>query len=94
MKQTYALLSVLAIAAIAPVVGCAADYAGELDANNGLSSGAGPGGGLGSGGEGGGMTPLPPEEELESNYSAPVATGNYVWIANPVSGRVAYIDAT
>jgi len=35
----------------------------------------------------------PPEEELESSFTAPVATGNLVWIANPVSGRVAYIDA-
>ena len=37
--------------------------------------------------------PPPPEKEVESSYGAPVATGNYVWIANPSSGRVAYIDA-
>lgn len=36
----------------------------------------------------------PPEREVESNYESPVATGRYVWIANPKSGRVAYIDAT
>lgn len=35
----------------------------------------------------------PPEEELESSFGAPVATGRYVWSANPASGRVAYIDA-
>jgi hypothetical protein len=35
----------------------------------------------------------PPEQEVESAYEAPVATGNYVWIANPQSGRVAYVDA-
>src|SRR4051812_29672716 len=44
-----------------------------------------------SSGSGGSM--LPPEKELESNYEAPVATGHIVWIANPTSGRVAYIDA-
>lgn len=35
----------------------------------------------------------PPEQEVESSFGAPVATGKYVWIANPASGRVAYIDA-
>lgn len=39
-------------------------------------------------------TPPPPEKEVESSFTAPVATGKYVWIANPSSGRVAYIDAT
>ncbi|MCC6525684.1 MAG: hypothetical protein IT373_23745 [Polyangiaceae bacterium] len=38
-------------------------------------------------------TTTPPEQELESSYGAPVATGNYVWIANAASGRVAFIDA-
>ena len=37
---------------------------------------------------------LPPEMELESSYEVPVATGRFVWIANPTSGRVAYIDAS
>jgi hypothetical protein len=36
----------------------------------------------------------PPEKEVESDYEAPVATGRFVWIANPKSGRVAYVDAT
>lgn len=36
----------------------------------------------------------PPEKEVESDYEAPVATGRFVWVANPKSGRVAYIDAT
>jgi hypothetical protein len=46
-------------------------------------------------GAGGGATTstLPPEEHAESSFGAPVATGRYVWIANPASGRVAYIDA-
>jgi DNA-binding beta-propeller fold protein YncE len=47
------------------------------------------GGSGGTGGTGG----TPPEQEVESSYGAPVATGKYVWIANPSSGRVAYIDA-
>jgi hypothetical protein len=36
---------------------------------------------------------LPPEKELESTFQVPVATGQFVWIANPTSGRVAYVDA-
>jgi hypothetical protein len=35
---------------------------------------------------------LPPETKVEGQYQAPVATGQVVWIANPTSGRVAYID--
>ena len=31
--------------------------------------------------------------KVENAYQSPVATGNIVWIANPTSGRVAYINA-
>jgi hypothetical protein len=36
---------------------------------------------------------LASEKEVESDYAAPIATGNVVWIANPKSGRVALVDA-
>ena len=36
----------------------------------------------------------PPETKLEAEYQSPVSTGQYVWIANPSSGRVAYIQAS
>lgn len=39
-------------------------------------------------------TAPPPEREVESSYKSPVATARYVWVANPTSGRVAYVDAT
>jgi hypothetical protein len=52
------------------------------------------GGGTATTGTGAGSTPaLPPEVEVESSYEAPIATGRYVWIANPKSGRVAYVDS-
>jgi hypothetical protein len=54
--------------------------------------GAGSLGTAGSGGTGG--MPLPPETELESSYEVPVATGHFIWVANPQSGRVAYVNAT
>ncbi|HRI69692.1 MAG TPA: hypothetical protein PK156_35930 [Polyangium sp.] len=93
MKYIHAFLSVLAIASITPWFGCASDSSeAGYSPIDGFSTGD-PNVGISSGGEGG-SPPLPPEEELESNYSAPVATGKYVWIANPTSGRVAYIDAT
>lgn len=49
----------------------------------------------GTASQGPGATPAepPPEKEVESDYEAPVATGSFVWIANPKSGRVAYVDA-
>lgn len=37
---------------------------------------------------------LPPEQEVDSSFKVPVATGRYVWVANPTSGRVAYVDAS
>ena len=43
---------------------------------------------------GGGEPPLPPEQELEDVFRVPVATGRFVWTANPESNRVALIDAT
>jgi hypothetical protein len=49
-------------------------------------------GGSSSGGAGAPADP-PPEREVESDYEAPVATGSFVWVANPKSGRVAYVDA-
>jgi DNA-binding beta-propeller fold protein YncE len=64
---------------------------------DGFGTGAG-GGGVGGGGPSttgaGGSGGTPPEKEVESSFGAPVATGKYVWIANPTSGRVAYIDAS
>jgi hypothetical protein len=44
---------------------------------------------------GAGVTPPPPPEKphVESEFLAPVATGKFVWIANPLSGRVALVDA-
>ena len=47
--------------------------------------------GTGTAGSGGA---LPPETELESSYEVPVATGHFIWVANPQSGRVAYVDAS
>jgi hypothetical protein len=93
----------VAVMSLALSAGCAgtsssAGAAGEPPggAPTGVS---GSGGSLGSGanapGTGGSAgTVLPPEVEVESSYEAPIATGRYVWIANPTSGRVSYVDAT
>lgn len=56
-------------------------------------------GGRGSNGAGGttagtgGSQGIPPEEELEGEYRAPVASGRFLWSANPTSNRVALVDA-
>lgn len=57
--------------------------------SNGNSKGDGD---LGAGDDG--ASEPPAEREVESDYEAPVATGHFVWIANPKSGRVAFVDAT
>jgi len=88
--------------AVAAVVaaGCAANDAGGAAAtagapyppnDNGGSGGAAGAGGAGATGGTGGS--LPPEQEVESSYESPVATGRFVWVANPSSGRVAFVDA-
>jgi hypothetical protein len=86
-------------------IGCGAGsdssgFAPESAAGNANIGGGGTSSGA-SGGDfaaedGGSSAPaaLPPEMKVESNYQSPVATGNVVWIANPTSGLVAYIDAT
>jgi hypothetical protein len=74
------------------VVGCGSSNdgtAGGFDVSGGTSSG----GSRGSAGTGGAGASAPAEKEVESDYEAPVATGNVVWIANPKSGRIALVDA-
>ena len=81
-------------------VGCAgaAKSASENSSSpppNGTGTGNGSGTSNGTGGlsglpDAGGPT-LPPEMEVESSYEVPVATGSYIWVANPDSGRVAYV---
>lgn len=74
----------------------AASFEGSApSASGGSGNGSGgPNGGAELGaGDAGGVAALPPETKVESNYESPVATGNLVWIANPTSGLVAYIDA-
>jgi hypothetical protein len=74
-------------------------------ADNGGASGPAPSGGADAGGNGSGSSSGgafgggdassgPPETKAEGDYQSPVATGQYVWITNPTSGRVAYIQAT
>jgi hypothetical protein len=73
-----------------------AKNAAESGGSN-FTSGTGGGQGTGTGTAGStgstdaGPPPLPPEMEVESSYEVPVATGSYIWVANPDSGRVAYV---
>jgi hypothetical protein len=62
----------------------------------------GPGVGAGAasavGGTGGtnaaiGQSSPPAEQETEQSYTAPVVSGHWIWTANPLSGKVALIDA-
>jgi len=98
MRRAYSRACLLAFA-VYGTSGC-----GSSDAEGGYGGSDYVGGSGGTynytGGSGGATTTttttttLPPEQELESSYGAPVATGKFVWIANPDSGRVAYINAT
>lgn len=87
-------------AAVAWVTACAAGASSNGFSDNGGAAGpSGNGGGSGGGGQGGSTVGvaadggLPPETKVESDYQSPVSTGRIVWTANPISGRVAYVDA-
>jgi hypothetical protein len=94
-----------ALAAIACTAlgGCGGDKSNPETASApdaGLLNGSShaPAGGTGGGQGGvveadGSLAKLPQEMKTESDYQSPVATGEFVWTANPSSGRVAYIDA-
>ncbi|MBX3202593.1 MAG: hypothetical protein KF894_30985 [Labilithrix sp.] len=82
--------SVLLPCLVVFVTACGADAMSAFDERAGADNDArAPGGGMGAAPE-----ETPPEREIESDYEAPVATGNVVWIANPKSGRVALVDAS
>jgi hypothetical protein len=74
------------------------ESAGDGDANDGDNGGDGDytvdAGDVSFGGAGSipDLPPLPEEVEDDASYKAPVATGRYLWSANPESGRVALID--
>ncbi len=104
VKWTRGIL-VRGLSALALTVGlahCAAsnDESAADSPGAGASGGAAPcvGAGCGTGGAAtggsGGTAGLPPEQELESSFRSPVATGKFVWTANPDSGRIALVDAT
>jgi hypothetical protein len=100
---------VVSAAALLAAIGCgASNSAGGLSndgnesptENGGTGSGSSSSGGSGGSGDfvgaDGGLiiSKLPPEMPMENKFKAPVATGNFVWTANPTSGRVAYINAS
>jgi hypothetical protein len=71
---------------------CGMDPETDLPRGAELGSGAASATG-GSGGSGGTTTQPPPETEVEESYTAPVVTGHWIWSANPLSGKVALINA-
>jgi hypothetical protein len=89
-----------AIAAMLVWAGCGSGASnGFADESPGPNNGGSPGGGgdFGGAGDAGAIfapDAAPPEVKTEGNYQSPVATGKVVWIANPTSGRVAYVDVT
>ena len=89
------VLVVLLSSAVAACAGAKAGSSAGIPQNTGTGTGDSQGGpvdgGAGPGGTGG--MGLPPEMEVESSYEVPVATGSYIWVANPDSGRVAYVAA-
>lgn len=93
-----------AVACALALAACAASSADD-PGGHGATGAAGTSGAAGTGsaqgnfdasasaGTGGSLPPLPAEQEVDSSFEVPVATGRFVWVANPTSGRVAYVDA-
>lgn len=99
-RKREALVSTcVALGALVLLVHCA-DQAQEASGKGGEAGGGnnpcvgpscGTGGVTGIGGSAGAAGA--PEKELENTFRSPVATGRYVWTANPESSRVARVDA-
>jgi hypothetical protein len=88
MTQRFLRRHLVYVAAL-HLAACAAAKAEDATAPQQSGGTAGPGGApaqSGAASTGG-------EQELESSFGAPVATGHTIWVANAQSGRVAYIDA-
>jgi hypothetical protein len=105
MRTYEAVRSVYVFSALALALSCAATASrdesdsGSSDGGDTITSGSGGqnsgqngDGNLSTTGSGGSLAGLPEEIEDEPSYNAPVATGQYLWSANPESGRVALID--
>lgn len=95
MKHAFSRAVAPLLVGVLWLAACAEDSPSEGGAGGSGAGGPGAAGSAGVTGPGGasGATGTPPETELESSYGAPVATGKFVWVSNPDSGRVAYIDA-
>jgi len=104
MRGLYSIRVLAALAALCAGCGSLAGSSngtegfppGLANASSGSASGGGVGSiaaGSGSTSSGAGVPALPPETKVESSYQTPVSTRNVVWVANPASGRVAYINA-
>jgi len=97
MKSTARWTSLAAMILLgAGVMHCGASASEDSFDSPGYDPDQGGGGAAGGSGVAGASqydAGLPPEKELESSYRSPVATGRFVWVANPTSGRVAYVDA-
>ena len=107
MVGALALSSAVLALPVASLVGCGASGSGSANAPGrggfggstdagvpSAGSGGSTAGGTADGGNSSDAASLPPEQEVDSSFKVPVATGRYVWVANPTSGRVAYVDAS
>ena len=98
MRRWQGLSSVLGMALALLLARCS-NLEGQADKESAAPSDRGEpgvGGGSNAGVEGAddqGSEPTQPEVELEATFRSPVATGKYVWAANPASDRVALVDA-
>lgn len=86
-----ALLATSAAAATACSLDSGADFADISAPPNGQSVGGANNGQNGA--PGGSVTTVPPEQENDQSYRAPVVAGRWVWTANPDTGKVAVVDA-
>ncbi|RYZ01117.1 MAG: hypothetical protein EOO73_36540, partial [Myxococcales bacterium] len=88
-KHGCAIISVAFV-----VAACGSDSSPSLSAGGPASNGSFGGSGTTlPPGTGTGEPEPVPEKELESAFRVPVVSGHWVWTANPLSGRVALIDA-
>jgi hypothetical protein len=83
-----------AIAACSSSLDDSASTAARGPSNDGTGTGIGGSPSLGGPSSSGGSTSvIPPEQEEDQSFRAPVVSGRWVWTANPDTGKVAVVDA-
>ncbi|MEO8904760.1 MAG: hypothetical protein ABI488_20240 [Polyangiaceae bacterium] len=93
-QGSWGIVAALAVAACSSTSGESVSGSGSFPGGSDFGSGGSGSVNLGpSSNAGAAAVVVPPEQEEDLSYRAPVVSGRWVWTANPTTGKVAVVDA-